>query len=337
MWGESWVEKGWVPDFLIRAKIRSLLRERLKKEENSSEDAFVRLIGKQPIAVETLTANDQHYEVPAPFFELVLGRRLKYSCGFYEKDARSLNEAEEHMIALSAQRAGLSDGMDILELGCGWGSLSLWMAQHYPKAHITAVSNSQGQRKYIEDRARDTGLNNIRVVTCDMNVFGTYDRYDRVVSVEMFEHMRNIPALLKKISGFMKESAKLFVHIFTHARHSYLFENKDDSDWMARHFFSGGMMPSKSLYHRFQEDLSLISEWNVNGINYQKTANAWLQNLDRRQEEVLKIFSTTYGNEAKLWIARWRVFFMACSELWGFAEGKEWSVSHYLFEKSRSS
>lgn len=338
MLGERLLERGLVPDRLVRAKIRSLLKDRLEREKGGNEEDFVRSLRDQPIAVSTREANDQHYEVPARFFELVLGSNLKYSCGYYEAGARSLDEAEEAMLALTARRAGLADGQRILELGCGWGSLTLWMAKRYPRARITAVSNSHGQREFVEAKALREGLANVEVVTCDMNSFRAAGLYDRIVSVEMFEHMRNVPELLRRIEGFLEDDGKLFVHVFVHARHSYLFEDNDESDWMARHFFSGGMMPSRSLYRRFQENLVLASQWDVDGRNYQRTAEDWLKNVDRRREEVLEVFANTYGAKHALrWLARWRVFFMACAELWGFAGGGEWMVSHYLFAKPKTS
>lgn len=336
MLGERLVEKGWVPDSLIRIKIRSLLRERLKSLRGSDDEAFARSLEGQPIAVETRAANEQHYELPARFFELVLGPQRKYSCGLYEKGALSLAEAEEAMLALTAERAGLSDGQNILELGCGWGSLTLWMARRFPRSRITGISNSHAQRIFIDGLLSRENLDNVEILTRDMNVFETTRRYDRIVSVEMFEHMRNVPALLEKAARWLNEEGKLFLHIFTHARHSYLFEDGDDSDWMARHFFSGGMMPSQNLYRLFQKDLSLEKDWEISGLNYQRTAEDWLRNADANREKILDLFERVYGKgRGLLWLARWRIFFMSCAELWGFRRGQEWGVTHLLFGKRR--
>ena len=336
------LERNLLPDAAVRAGIRHLLRERLRSEAAGGLEAaqartmaFLEEMKASPIALNTAAANDQHYELPPEFFRLVLGRHLKYSSGLWAPGAASLDDAEEAMLELTCARADLQDGQRILELGCGWGSLSLWMAAHYPGATITAVSNSAPQRAFILARAAARGLANLQVLTADLIDFDPPARdYDRVVSVEMFEHMRNYEALMARIASWLAPGGRLFVHIFTHREHAYPFEIQGPSDWMARYFFTGGMMPSDHTLLYCQRDLRLASHWRVDGRHYEATANAWLQRLDAGRDQALALFRETCGpREAELRLVRWRVFFMACAELFGFARGGEWFVSHYLFKR----
>jgi cyclopropane-fatty-acyl-phospholipid synthase len=337
---DSLLEKNLLPDWLVRIGIRRLLRERLRAEDKGDPIEqrahllnFIAELKRSPIAVETKAANEQHYEVPTRFYQLCLGGRLKYSCALWLDGVATLDAAEEAMLKLTCQRAQLADGLHILELGCGWGSLSLCMAEHFPHAEITGVSNSATQKQYIDAEIIRRGLKNLQIITCDMNHFNIFDKFDRVVSVEMFEHMKNYESLMGNISRWLKPAGKLFVHIFTHREYAYHFVPRDESDWMARYFFTGGIMPSDNLLSYFQKELKLENHWRVNGMNYQKTAEAWLKNMDANEKEIRSLFAAAYGAKNKMrWWVYWRVFFMACAELWGFRNGKEWLVSHYLFQ-----
>lgn len=335
------LEKNLLPDSLIRFGIRRLLKQRLKEEDMGNLEiqqhrlmSFIGELKQSPIAVHTLAANEQHYEVPTEFYRLVLGKHLKYSSGYWRNGIKDIDRSEEDMLQLTCERAQLKDGQKILELGCGWGSLSLFMAKTFPNSIITAVSNSRTQKSFIDEQAQARGLKNLKIITADMNEFTIEDRFDRAISVEMFEHMRNYQKLLEKAAGFLKPEGRLFVHIFTHREFAYPFEVRDDSDWMAKYFFTGGIMPSDHLLLYFADHFKIRQHWRVSGIHYAKTSEAWLMNMDRNKSEIMLLFKSTYGETSALkWWVYWRVFFMACAELWGYREGKEWFVSHYLFER----
>lgn len=334
-------ERGLLPDALVRTGIRRLCAQRLRDEHAGDierADARTRMLLLQlresAIAIETEAANAQHYEVPSRFFELCLGKRLKYSSCHYPRGTESLDEAEEAMLSLYAERGELADGQHILELGCGWGSLTLWMAERYPNATITGVSNSGGQRRHILAQARARGLRNVEILTHDVNTLALDGRYDRVVSIEMFEHVRNHAVLLERIAGWLEDDGKLFVHIFCHRTLLYPFEDEGRDDWMARHFFTGGLMPAADTLLHLQRDLRLEQRWLLSGTHYARTANHWLQNQDARAEEVLEVLRGAYGaEEARRWAQRWRIFWMSCAELFGYRNGNEWGVAHYRFGK----
>jgi cyclopropane-fatty-acyl-phospholipid synthase len=337
----GWVDQGLVPDAVIRSGIRRLCESRLKAIhaddcERASEATarFAADMDRSPVALVPERANEQHYEVPAEFFGLVLGTHRKYSSAWWPEGVSRLADAEAAALAATAERAGLEDGQSVLELGCGWGSLTLWMASQYPGSRITAVSNSHSQRAWIESEAARRGLGNVRVVTADMNDFRAPGRFDRIVSVEMFEHMRNWRALFARVHDWLDDDGRFFMHVFCHRDVPYAFEDQGPGDWMSRHFFTGGMMPSDGLALRFQDRLTVRAQWRWSGRHYERTANAWLANLDARRTEALAVLAQVHGQaEAAVWLQRWRVFFMACAELFGYRGGQEWWVSHYLLSR----
>lgn len=334
-------EKGKLPDTLIRKGIKQLVEKRLAEiSANNCEvgaktlSNFIAHMNAANIALVPELANAQHYEVPEEFFYYCLGLQRKYSSCFWMPDTQDLDEAETLALNQTCEHADLSDGQQILELGCGWGSLSLHMAAKYPNASITGVSNSHSQREYILNRAKTLGINNLNIITADMNSFEAPATYDRVVSVEMFEHMRNWQVLYGKVAGWLKPNGKFFKHIFVHRNTPYLFDVVADDDWMSQYFFSGGIMPSDDLPAHFQDDLKLINRWRWDGTHYEKTANAWLENMDANADAITPILTNTYGEkDAEMWRNRWRMFYMACAELFGYNNGQEWWVGHYLFEK----
>jgi len=335
----NWTEAGLVPDAVIRTGIRRLLDSKLSEicaddieQAARTLNDFVADMNRSPVALVPELANEQHYEVPAEFFAEVLGAHRKYSCSYWPAGVATLDEAERAALETTVGRAGIEDGMSVLDLGCGWGSLSLWVAEHFPNARVTAVSNSQSQHDSIVAHARERSLNNLRVIVADMNTFQIDARFDRVVSVEMFEHMRNYAELFRRIRSWLTPEGRFFMHIFTHRSTPYEYQDKGPGDWMTRHFFSGGIMPSADLPLRFAEDLAIERQWAWNGAHYAKTCRAWLALIDERKDVVMPILEETYGKaDAGRWFMRWRIFFMACEELFQFRGGREWFVSHYLF------
>jgi cyclopropane-fatty-acyl-phospholipid synthase len=330
-------ERGFLPDSLIRWGIRELDKKRLRMEDlgdrekqGQALERFVEELRNSPVAVQVHKPKEQHYELPPPFFEKVLGKRMKYSSCYWPQGVDSLDEAEEAMLELTCERAQLEDGMEILELGSGWGSLSRWMAEKYPNSRVVTVSNSRPQGEFIKARCAALKLNNVEVISADMNDFHIDQTFHRVVSVEMFEHMRNWEKLLARIATWLKPGGKLFLHIFTHRKFTYLFEDEGDENWLGRYFFTAGLMASHDLLFSFQKDLTVEDHWRLNGMHYKETADAWLSNLDSRRDQILPIVAETYGqDQAVRWFQRWRIFFLACSELWGYGNGEEWLVSHY--------
>lgn len=326
-----------LPDAVTRAAIKLLVDRSRRTLGGLADDptpAFAAAMSSYPVALATADANRQHYEIPARFFELILGSHLKYSCCYYDGTTPSLDAAEARALALTAEHADLADGQDILELGCGWGSLSLWMAGQFPGSRITAVSNSASQRAHIEARARDRGLANLRVVTVDMNLFEANATFDRIVSVEMFEHMSNWRALIQRATGWLRPEGRLFLHVFSHRTAPYRFNADDPADWIGRHFFTGGIMPSHALIHHFSDLVTVEQEWRWSGEHYARTARDWLANYDRNAAAIAGVLADVYGNDAAVWNRRWRLFFLATEGLFGNAGGSEWGVSHYRLRRA---
>ncbi|MCC8552624.1 SAM-dependent methyltransferase [Xanthomonas hortorum] len=334
-------ESGLLPDAALRYGIRRLCAQRLRDERGDGADAsderqraFIDSLRASAIAIETDAANRQHYELPPQFFTLCLGRRLKYSSCYWDTTTPDLDAAEERMLALYGERAELADGQRILELGCGWGSLTLWMAERYPGATITAVSNSRPQRAHILEQCRVRGLSNVQVITADVNALALPPgNFDRVLSVEMFEHMRNYRELLARVGSWLAPGGKLFVHVFCHRDLAYPFEVAGEDNWMGRHFFTGGLMPATDTLLHFQQDVVIEQRWVLSGEHYEKTANAWLENQDRHREQIMPLLKQTYGKDEQRWWQRWRMFWLACAELFGYDQGREWGVAHYRFVK----
>jgi cyclopropane-fatty-acyl-phospholipid synthase len=335
------ISSGLVPDTLIRSGIQHFIKKRIKedigltvKEREQKRVSFIEQMKKSPVAVETDLANDQHYCLPTEFFELVLGANLKYSCCHWD-ESNDLDSAEVEMLKITISRAEIKDGMKILELGCGWGAITLTMAKMFPNSEILAISNSPSQKDFILNKAKKLGLKNVSVEIHNVAKLELTQQFDRVISVEMFEHMRNYPVLLERISKWLTPEGKMFIHIFVHRDVPYLYEVKDESDWMSKYFFSGGIMPSSHLLHYFSDHLKVENYWAVDGEHYQKTARAWLENMDAKKEAIFNVLKNHYGpSEYKKWFQYWRIFFMSCEELWKYENGNQWFVGHYLLNKT---
>ncbi|MEB3245437.1 MAG: cyclopropane-fatty-acyl-phospholipid synthase family protein [Vampirovibrionales bacterium] len=345
-WIDHVLQMGILPDAVIRWGIRQQLADKLRAYVQPDERftgspieieqqklmAFIDDLKQSPLAIETDAANAQHYEVPAEFYAHVLGPHYKYSSALWQPGCTRLADAEQAMLACYLERAQLKDGQRILELGCGWGSLSLYMAQQLPNAQIVAMSNSSSQREFIQAQAQARGLNNLTVMTANITAFEPPGTFDRIVSVEMMEHLKNYDMMFNRLARWLNPLGKVFIHIFTHRAHAYHYEDTDGTDWLTRHFFAGGTMPSASLFHYFQQDLRLEAQWAVSGTHYEKTANAWLKNMDANRAKIMPILVNVYGpTQAKTWWHYWRIFMMACAELWGYQAGEQWQVSHYRF------
>jgi len=326
------IERAPIPDSVVRLGIVAPCERTNRKLAAASGTAnrdFAAATASLPIAEHVDDANTQHYEVPAAFFENVLGPQRKYSCCLFRSPDDDLAAAEEHALAETAAHAALADGQAILELGCGWGSLSLWMARHYTAARIVAVSNSHSQRDFIEAKAKAEGLTNLTVRTADMNAFKPGETFDRIVSVEMFEHMLNWRRLLGRVRSWLKADGRFFMHVFTHDCAPYRFDHHDKEDWIAQHFFTGGVMPSHGFIHEFSDALAVEQDWRWSGTHYRDTARQWLTNFDDNAGAVRRLLAEVYGTDAALWLRRWRLFFLATEGLFGYANGTVWGVSHY--------
>ncbi len=340
---DSLLKKDIIPDVLLRFGVRQITKRRINRVDkmNVAEKEkflmnFITERSEGPIAINTEDANEQHYEMPSQFFDLVLGQHKKYSCAYWE-DGDTLDDAESRMLQLVCQRAGVADGQKILELGCGWGAFCLYAAERFPNSHVTAISNSNNQRLYIEKVAKLKGIKNLQVITCDINDLELTEKFDRIVSIEMFEHMRNYHALFNKSAGFLNDEGKLFVHVFCHRELPFTYEVKSKSDWMAKYFFTGGTMPSRDLFHFFNHDLRISQQWAINGNHYSKTLEAWLKKMDRQKNVVIPILEEREGvTESLKWWSYWRIFFLACSEFFSINGGNEYFVVHYLFEKNHN-
>ena len=335
----NFAENGLLPYWLLRFGIRQRVSRKLSIESSKSSEQradFIASLRASAVAIDTEKANEQHYEVPAEFYRLALGRRFKYSSCYWPKGCATLDQAEEASLEQIAERAELANGQSILDLGCGWGSFTLWAAERYPQSEFLSVSNSYSQAKHIREQVIKRNLPNVEVVTCDINDFSPGRQFDRIVSVEMLEHVRNYEEIFARISSWMREDAKLFIHVFSHRKYAYPFDADNPREWMAREFFTGGLMPSHDLLPSFDRHLNEEDSWILDGTHYEKTANAWLENMNRNEEAVKQLFDETYGKaNSSQWMWRWRLFFLACAELFGYKNGSEWGVSHYRFSKRK--
>ena len=328
----SLAESGFIPDVLIKIAARYISNRRLnEKNDDDNKDKIISLLSRGAVAEKTYDANEQHYEVPPEFFNYVLGTNLKYSCSLFD-DEDSLDDAEESMLKLYIDRADIKDGHEVLDLGCGWGSFSLYIAERYPDINVTSVSNSSDQIAYIKNEVHKRGLSNIKAFRMDVNNLELNKQFDRIVSIEMFEHLRNYKLILNSLNHALKSDGKLFIHIFCHKKLTYLYEMKNNLDWMTKYFFQGGIMPSKDIFQYFEGELEMINQWDINGNHYSKTCKAWLKNHYKNKKKILDIFDKHY-DEPKIWFNRWRIFFLSCEAFFALNNGEEYLVTHYLFKK----
>ena len=329
----SLAESGFIPDALIKIAARYISNRRLiEQSDDENKDKIISVLSRGVVAEKTHNANEQHYEVPPEFFSYVLGTNLKYSCSLFD-DTDSLDDAEESMLKLYIDRADIKDGHEVLDLGCGWGSFSLYVAERYPDINITPVSNSSDQIAYIKNEAHKKGLSNIKAFRMDVNNLELNKKFDRIVSIEMFEHLRNYKLILNYLNHALKPDGKLFIHIFCHKKLTYLYEMKNNFDWMTKYFFQGGIMPSKDIFQYFEDELEIINQWDINGNHYSKTCKAWLNNHYKNKKKILDIFEKHY-DEPKIWFNRWRIFFLSCEAFFALNNGREYFVAHYLFKKT---
>ncbi len=326
-------ERGLIPDFILNFFIQKISLGRVNSATTDNEKlTVIDKLKSGPIAEKTSDANDQHYEVPPAFFQLVLGKHMKYSCSQFDSKSDDIDQAEENMLQLYLDRAGIQANQNILDLGCGWGSFSLFAAAKFPTSKFTAVSNSKDQINYINEQARSRGLNNLSAIQKNINEMHFNETFDKVISIEMFEHMRNYESLLSKVSDFLKPNGELFVHIFCHRSACYLYEAKNESDWMTKNFFEGGIMPSEDIFTYFENDLKVVRSWKVNGTQYGMTSLKWLERHDQNKSKIIKLFHQHYGN-GKIWFFRWRMFFLTCAKFFSINSGNDWYVTHYLLKK----
>ena len=328
----SLAESGFIPDVLIKIAARYISNRRLSEQsDDDNKDKIISVLSRGAVAEKTYDANEQHYEVPPEFFNYVLGTNLKYSCSLFD-NVDSLDDAEDSMLKLYIDRADIKDGHEVLDLGCGWGSFSLYVAKRYPDINITSVSNSSDQITYIKNEAHKKGLSNIKAFRMDVNNLELNKKFDRIVSIEMFEHLRNYKLILNYLNHALKPDGKLFIHIFCHKKLTYLYEMKNNLDWMTKYFFQGGIMPSKDIFQYFEGELEVINQWDINGNHYSRTCKAWLNNHYKNKKKILNIFEKHY-DEPKIWFNRWRIFFLSCEAFFALNNGREYFVAHYLFKK----
>ncbi|XP_057959261.1 (S)-coclaurine N-methyltransferase isoform X2 [Malania oleifera] len=335
------LERNLLPDAVIRILTRLLLASRLRSGYRPSSDLqlsdllhFSHCLREMPIAIDTDKPKAQHYELPTSFFKLVLGKHLKYSCCYFPDKSSTLEDAEKAMLEVYCKRSRIEDGHTVLDVGCGWGSLTLYIAQNYANCRITGICNSSTQKAHIEEQCQELQLQNVEIIVADISTFKMEASYDRIFSIEMFEHMKNYKDLLKKISEWMKQDGLLFIHHFCHKAFAYHFEDIDEDDWITRYFFTGGTMPSANLLLYFQDDVSVVDHWLVNGRHYQQTSEEWLKRMDQNMASIRSIMESTYGKDsATKWTVYWRTFFIAVAELFGYNNGEEWMVAHFLFRK----